>query len=391
MNAENERQLLSAWLLGYNREHIAEFDRFDIYPELFKAVKATDNFAEVAKKAKVSITELVTMTREYVPSFYESAYRAMKEQKIKEMVRLIDPSNFREQIEAITAEIDRMNPTKIKEPTDMATTYLRELEARKIAQPLKWGIPSLDYFTGGLRKKELTVIAARPSIGKTALALQVAANIAVKGHKVLFFPLEMSGSQLMERIACRETEIRHEALKSPKNMTAGEQQQLKDFIELYKVTYKDLAIIEGVSRLSDIKQHIKHYQPKVVFIDQLSQLRENRKFNSIREQFTYMTNNLKAMTMELDIPIVLLAQVNRNAQNTEPTLADLKESGSIEEDSDVVIMLHQTDETTWNNTPTEIIIRKQRNGEKDRKIETIYRNKKFIFQEVEKLAKEDKQ
>jgi replicative DNA helicase len=146
-----------------------------------------------------------------------------------------------------------------------------------------------------------------------------------------------------------------------------------------------------VSRLADIKQHIKHYQPKVVFIDQLSQLRENRKFNSIREQFTYMTNNLKAMTMELDIPIVLLAQVNRNAQNTEPTLADLKESGSIEEDSDVVIMLHQTDEATWNNTPTEIIIRKQRNGEKDRKIETMYRNKKFIFQEVEKLAKEDKQ
>jgi replicative DNA helicase len=314
----------------------------------------------------------------------------MKEQKIKEMVRLIDPSNFREQIEAITAEIDRMNPTKIKEPTDMATTYLRELEARKIAQPLKWGIPSLDYFTGGLRKKELTVIAARPSIGKTALALQVAANIAVKGHKVLFFPLEMSGSQLMERIACRETEIRHETLKSPKNMTKEEQQQLKDFIELYKVTYKDLTIIEGVARLADIKKHIEHYQPKVVFIDQLSQLRENRKFNSIREQFTYMTNSLKAMTMELDIPIVLLAQINRDAQNTEPNLAQLKESGSIEEDSDAVIMLHQTGESTWNNTPTEIIIRKQRNGERDRKIETMYLNKKFIFREVEKLGKEDK-
>ena len=74
MNAENERQLLSAWLLGYNREHIAEFDYFAIYPELLRAVKTTDNFAEV-KKAKVSITELVTMTREYVPTFYENAYR----------------------------------------------------------------------------------------------------------------------------------------------------------------------------------------------------------------------------------------------------------------------------------------------------------------------------
>ena len=153
MNAESERQLLSAWLLGYNREHIAEFDRFDIYPELFNAVKKSDDFVTVNKMAKVSVAELVSMTREYVPTFYESAYRSMKERKIKEMVRLIDPSNFKEQIEKITAEIDRMNPTKITKPTDMAKTYLRELEERKTAQPLKWGIPSLDYFTGGLQKK----------------------------------------------------------------------------------------------------------------------------------------------------------------------------------------------------------------------------------------------
>ena len=64
-----------------------------------------------------------------------------------------------------------MNPTKIKEPTDMATTYLRELEERKTAQPLKWGIPSLDYFTGGLRKKELTVIAAKAEHRKNRIGI----------------------------------------------------------------------------------------------------------------------------------------------------------------------------------------------------------------------------
>ena len=79
--------------------------------------------------------------------------------------------------------------------------------------------------------------------------------------------------------------------------------------------------------LSAIKKHIEYYQPSVVFIDQLSQLRENQKFNSFREQFTYMTNTLKKIAMELDIPIILCAQINRSAQEKRANIGRLKRVG----------------------------------------------------------------
>ncbi len=387
MNAEYERQLIGAWLLGFNKEHIEEFDSFIVYPEVLKALKKTSDFSEISRMTKILPTELVSMTREYVPTFYESAYRMLKESKIKQMVHAIAtaPGELKHKINDIVAEMDKLTGAKIKQPTGISDKYREEIKQRQIEQPLKYGLPTLDYVTGGLRRKELTVISARPSIGKTALALQVAFNIAIKGHKVLFFPLEMSGEQLMERIICRETSINHESLKSPKNLTREDKEELETYLSAYEETVEgDLAIVEGVALLSEIRRHIVHYRPEIVFIDQLSQLKEKLKFNSLREQFTYMTNTLKAMTMELDMPIILMAQLNRGVQDKEPTLADLKESGSIEEDSDNIVMIHQLEEEALDRTLVQVIVRKQRNGARDVKIDAVYLNKKFIFREVEK-------
>lgn len=384
----SEQQLLASWILGYNREHIQEFDRFEFYPKIFNAVRSLKeiNIISVVKKANVEMAEITELLKWHMPYAYEGAYKKLKEEKIKRMLLDVskNPTSVTEKIKAITDEMDKLTATNVKEATDLGKSYQEDIEQRKIAQPLKYGISILDYYTGGIRKKELTVIAARPSIGKTAFALQIAYNLAVKKNKVLFFPLEMSGSQLTERIACRETNISHEHLKTPKYLTEEENQELKRFISYIGGTKEHLKIIEGVSLLSAIKKHIEYYQPSVVFIDQLSQLRENQKFNSFREQFTYMTNTLKKIAMELDIPIILCAQINRSAQEKEPTLADLKESGSIEEDSDNVIMLHQTDEGVGDLIDMSILIRKQRNGERDVCIESFYNKKKFVFRSKER-------
>lgn len=384
----SEQQLLASWILGYNREHIQEFDRFTFYPEIFNAIKSLQdiNIITVAKKSNVGMPEIVELIKMHLPFAYEGAYKDLKQEKIKRMLSdaTKNPTNVIEKIKAIADEMDRLTAIKVKAPTDLGESYKIDVEQRKVSQPLKYGISTLDYFTGGIRNKELTVIAARPSIGKTALALQIAYSLAIKKNKVLFFPLEMSGSQLTERIACRLTDIPHEHLKTPSLLTDTESEELKKFIGHIGNTKEHLKIIEGVSTLSGIKKHIEYYKPSVVFIDQLSQLRENRSFNSFREQFTYMTNTLKAMAMELDIPIILCAQINRNAQAKEPTLADLKESGSIEEDSDNVIMIHQNEEAVGDLIDMSIIIRKQRNGERDVSIDSFYHKKKFIFRARER-------
>lgn len=313
-----EKQLLGSWIIGYNREHIREFDYFLFFSELFIALSEMPvqdiNMVSIAKKANVSIADIAQIVSEYWPSMYDGAFRLLKMEKIKAMLAAAgkNPADIAEQIEAITKEMERLQATHIRKPVDMCETYHRELERRKVSQPLKYGLPALDYSTGGLRSQELTVIAARPSIGKTSFALQTAFNLAVRDKNVLFFSLEMSGSQLMERIACRQTDIKHERLKTPGQMDDKDNTEFENFIKDYRAMVQEhLHIIESVSCLSDVRRYIEHYRPSVVFIDQLSQLRENRKFNSFREQFTFMTNSLKSMSMTLDIPIVLLAQITR--------------------------------------------------------------------------------
>ncbi len=385
-----EQILLSAWISGDNKEHIKEFDHFTYFPELFEAIRKMRpkdiNILTVSKTARIKLSELAKFTSEYMPVMYDPYYRTKKEEKIKAMLLDLakDPNSItQESVEAVYKEFDTLHAVRVKEPTDLCESYKNELEKRKTVEPLKYGLPTLDFITGGIRRQELTTIAARPSVGKTAISLQIAFNLALKKHKVLFFPLEMAPFQLMERIACRETNIKHEKLKNPSKMDEKDKEMLKNFFEIYgPVVNPYLYIIDGVSRLAEIKRYIEHYKPEVVFIDQLTQLDENKKFNTIREQFSYMTQNLKAFTMSMDIPIILLCQISRSGENKAPTFTDLKESGSIEETSDNIIALHQTDEAIGDCTPTDLIILKQRNGKRDVKIPCMYRNEKFIFQEV---------
>lgn len=390
MNQDCERQLLSAWISGDNTEHIKEFGQFTYLPEIFKAVskaKKKNDLLELSKLSGTPVADLAELMGEYIPSAYDGYYRVAKESKIRAMLEnaVKSKSNLSERLEAIIREIDSLQDVRIQKPSDPCAAYKKEIERRKTEEPLKYGIPTLDSTTGGIRAQELTTIAARPSLGKTALALQVAFNIALKKKKVLFFPLEMAPFQLMERIVCREVNIDQDKLKNPLKMDDKDQAMLDYCFGIYEsVVGPHLHFIEKTNTLAGVKRNIEQYRPDVVIIDQLTQLRENKRFNSIREQFSYMTRTLKEMTISLDVPIILLAQINRDGSGREPLLVDLKESGSIEEDSDNVIMIHQTDDLIWNQTPMDLIIRKQRNGARDVKIPCMYLNKKYIFREAQK-------
>jgi replicative DNA helicase len=238
------------------------------------------------------------------------------------------------------------------------------------------GFHSLDLLTQGFQKSDLIIIAGRPSMGKTALSLNITLNV-IKSSRlpVLFFSLEMSKEQIMYRLLAIETSINQTRLKN------GRLYQ-NDWIKLnkiIKILSKLPFFIDDTPDLSvqDIRVKIKTIvleqgQIGLVIIDYL-QLMQNSNFkNGNRAQeLSQITRSLKTIAREFNTPIIALSQLSRNVENRldqKPILSDLRESGSIEQDADLVLMLYRTKSNTSSSTTdqilqlTELIIAKQRNG-----------------------------
>jgi replicative DNA helicase len=238
------------------------------------------------------------------------------------------------------------------------------------------GFHSLDLLTQGFQKSDLIIIAGRPSMGKTALSLNITLNV-IKSSRlpVLFFSLEMSKEQIMYRLLAIETSINQTRLKNGKLYQ-------NDWIKLnkiIKILSKLPFFIDDTPDLSiqDIRVKIKTIvleqgQIGLVIIDYL-QLMQNSNFkNGNRAQeLSQITRSLKTIAREFNTPIIALSQLSRNVENRldqKPILSDLRESGSIEQDADLVLMLYRTKSNTSSSNPdqvlqlTELIIAKQRNG-----------------------------
>ncbi len=234
------------------------------------------------------------------------------------------------------------------------------------------GFSDLDNYTSGFQNSEFIVIGARPSVGKTALALTMAANMAIR-HRIPvgFFTLEMSSMALMQRLLSSEARL------DSKKLRAG---LLKpsDFHKLTEAAgkiYEAPLYIDDTPNLKllDLRAQARRMRSQhnvaIIFIDYLTLITSENKDIPRHEQIAEISRSLKALARELDIPVVALSQVRRETEGKRPTLADLRESGSIEQDADVVLFLHRKkgedaspEEAEIKGTETELIIAKQRNG-----------------------------
>jgi len=233
------------------------------------------------------------------------------------------------------------------------------------------GFSSLDNYTSGFQNSEFIVIGARPSVGKTALALTMASNISIRYSKpVGFFTLEMSSMALMQRLLSSEARIDSIKLRTG---------FLKES-DLYKLTeaagriYDAPLYIDDTPNLKllDLRAQARRMKTQhdisILFIDYLTLITSENRDMPRHEQIAEISRSLKALARELNIPVVALSQVRRETEGKRPTLADLRESGSIEQDADVVLFLHRKKHEELNpdddtvDTETELIIAKQRNG-----------------------------
>ena len=237
---------------------------------------------------------------------------------------------------------------------------------------LKSGFYDLDLLTQGFQKSDLIIIAGRPSTGKTAFSLNIALN-TIKNSKlpVLFFSLEMSKKQIMYRLLSMEANIDQTRLKNGKLY----QNDWVKLNKIIKILSKLPFFIDDSANLSiqEIRSKIKTIiseQTKIglVIIDYLQLMQSPNLKNSNRvQELSQITRHLKNIAREFDIPIIALSQLSRNVENRlsqKPILSDLRESGSIEQDADLVLMLYKNKSTNINQTLqlTELIIAKQRNG-----------------------------
>ena len=241
---------------------------------------------------------------------------------------------------------------------------------------LSSGFYDLDSLTQGFQKSDLIIIAGRPSMGKTAFGLNIASNlIKISKLPILFFSLEMSKEQIMYRILSMETSINQMKLKSGK-LYQNDWVKLNKMIKIFS---KLPFFIDDSFNLSiqDIRSKIKTIlfeqgQIDLVIIDYIQLMYDPKlKTENRVQELSNITRSLKTLAREFNIPIIALSQLNRSVENRidkKPILSDLRESGSIEQDADLVILLYRNNYYISNQSEEqtsqliELIVAKQRNG-----------------------------
>jgi replicative DNA helicase len=241
------------------------------------------------------------------------------------------------------------------------------------------GFSSLDRITLGWQPSDLAIVAARPSMGKTAFVLTMARNMAVDHHiPVAFFSLEMSSMQLVKRLLTSETGIASEKIRGGKQMNDDEWKKLEQ--EVGKLAEAPLYIDETAALSifefrAKARRLVLTHQIKAIFIDYLQLMTGPPNTQGFREQeVSAISRSLKAIAKELKIPIIALSQLNRMLESRggskRPQLSDLRESGAIEQDADLVLFIHRpeyfgmTEDENGESTRgiADIIIAKHRNG-----------------------------
>lgn len=409
-----ELVLLANWSTGKHREDIAEIDSVLFSrKKLYNAVCEGLNPSEIMRAGALdgtSVTELMRISGAtyfepyYVddteaPVYAEARTRALVKQIsiYTDKLRNNNRANTEELIEKIRRTEAAISGEEFKPlAANYADNFIRELEEvqeecnPRYGNGFKW----LDEFTNGLHRKQLTVIGGRPGNGKSAIALQIAYNVAVRqGYKTIFLPLEMSVNECIERLIL-QAQLLEPNFK--KHCSEEDKQEIREFCDMVE---NDLKFCEALNKLEDIERLIKAEKPYLVVIDQLSQVRGTKK-KDLRESYIEITRNLKRIALEQNVAIILLSQLNRlSTDGRKPRLENLAESDSVGQDADNVFLLYRDDEIRKNgeepkdtdkelheeDRPKVINLRivKQRGGEINREIPLMFAGWRFTFSPID--------
>ncbi len=285
--------------------------------------------------------------------------------------------------------------TSLKDALPEAWERLEKLHEHKDAlRGLPTGFRDLDNILSGLQKSDLIILAARPSMGKTTLALDIARMSAILHNKsVGIFSLEMSSQQLVDRMLSAESRVNAWNLRTGRLSADKEFSQLRDSLDkLSKARiYIDDQPGNSIVRMKAVSRRLKAEKGlDLIVVDYLQLMTTSKNYDSMVNQVTEISRSLKSLAKELDVPVLALSQLSRavEARGGKPRLSDLRDSGSIEQDADVVMFIHREDKGKDESEKTniaEILIEKHRNGPTG-KVDLYFDEKTTTFLNLEKSS-----
>jgi len=282
------------------------------------------------------------------------------------------------EIAKVIAELDKINQAKMDDHTSLeqalSNIYEAPWEDQRFSKGATTGISNLDEMTGGFQNGEVTIVAARPSMGKTDVMLHFAKMAGWAGYLPLIFSLEMPEKLITSRLIASTGEINRRKLRDPKRMLS-ENQKNKWSDVIGELNETSMHIFDGAgqtiaemrAKTRKLMNQFPNKKP-ILLIDYLTLIQSSESYGgNAHLQVTEISKSLKTMAKDFDCPVICLAQLNRSVEsraNKRPMMSDIRESGSVEQDADVILFLYREayyDKETEDRS-LEIIISKNRNG-----------------------------
>ena len=275
---------------------------------------------------------------------------------------------------------------------DTISRFIHLAENQHEVRGVPSGFKDLDSKLSGFQKSDLIILAARPSVGKTSLALDLARNAAVKSNvPTVIFSLEMSKQQLVDRMLSAEAQVDGWKLRTGKLSMDEEIERLQE--GMHKLMQAPIFIDDKpantVMNMRSVLRKLSHDKPVgLVIVDYLQLMGTSKSYDNMVNQVTEISRSLKGLAKEFNVPVIALSQLSRAVESRggRPRLSDLRDSGSIEQDADIVMFIHREDkygENTEKKNVIEILIEKHRNGPTGI-VELYFDNKKTSFLSIDK-------
>ena len=391
MNAE-EKGVIGCVLIDNN-------SLYDVYnklkPEMFASEFAQDCYAEMIamydrgenvnilslsqalENRKLDPDDIRTCLKDCISSaptsvmmksYADSVIKMWRSRKAKELFYHISfaPKDIDNTISEVLARLEELQGNKevrskslkqiVKENRD---NYFNENVGKNL---VKTGFYKLDDCLGGLEGGDITVIGARPGVGKSAIVTQIIGQMAKKGYRVGYFNLEMNESQVYERFVSRLAELSLTRVRRAKSFLGGEEEAFNKANE--EMAGYDVIISTGSKSVSEVKAESRHQRFDVIVIDYLQLIKADSRYANRASEVGDISKSIKGLASELHVPIILLSQLNRVSEHNEtkePTMAELRESGDIEQDaSNIILMWNVSDK---NRSFKGLKVEKQRQGE----------------------------
>jgi len=371
------------------RKLLSEVGGYEYIGRILNSVPSSANVQYYARivKDKMLLRELITA----VSGIMDEAYSQSGEvrETLDEAERLIF---------AVTEKNISGSVTVLKDLITQAYELIERRDGKHVTG-LGTGYYELDDLTSGLQNGEMIVVAGRPSMGKTSLVLNIAEHIAVQDNiPVAVFSLEMGRQALAERFLCSVSEIDAQAVRKGILKTEHYQKLVKacSILAEAPIFIDDTAALTPLELRAKARRLKTRHDIKCIMVDYLQLMHMGGRVESRQQEITTISRYLKGLARELNIPVVVLSQLNRAAEGREghrPRMSDLRESGSIEQDADVVMLLHREDyykhgdEGYEPDNIAELIIAKQRNGPTGN-VKLIFRERITRFENMSRVEQE---